>query len=178
MTDANFSTSNTRHGKTFPCPVCGGWDGPRGLGTRCFGYTSGNWCHCTREEHAGGLLFHPESSSYAHNLGGACNCGKEHLPAPTPPPRRSTKGPSKGHFYHYVDEDGKNLFDAVRLTPKGFSQGHFDAAGVWHPTIRGIRRVLYRLPELLKAETNQWVFIPEGEKDVDANRSNWINSRA
>jgi len=33
--------------------------------------------------------------------------------------------------------------------------------------MKGARRVLYKLPELLAADRAQWVFIPEGEKDVD-----------
>src|SRR5438309_483588 len=41
-----------------PCPVCGGYDGMlRGKGQRCHGYLSADreWCHCAREELAGGL---------------------------------------------------------------------------------------------------------------------------
>lgn len=33
--------------------------------------------------------------------------------------------------------------------------------------MNGARRVLYHLPELLKADANQWVLVVEGEKDVD-----------
>ena len=37
--------------------------------------------------------------------------------------------------------------------------------------LAGTRRVLYRLPELLAADKEEWVFITEGEKDVDAIRT-------
>ena len=64
----------------------------------------------------------------------------------------------------YVDENGALLFQCVRYEPKGFSQRQPDGDGGWIEHIRGVRRVLYRLPEVLKAET---VCVPEGEKDAD-----------
>ena len=66
--------------------------------------------------------------------------------------------------YPYVDEQGERLFDAVRFSnPKTFRQGHYkNGKFVWN--LKGVRRVLYRLPEILKADE---VLIFEGEKDVD-----------
>lgn len=62
--------------------------------------------------------------------------------------------------YSYVDESGTHLFDVVRFEPKDFRQRKAD--GTW--SMKGVVRVLYRLPEVLKADT---VYIVEGEKDVD-----------
>ena len=36
---------------------------------------------------------------------------------------------------------------------------------------KGVERVIYRLPELLQADCDEWVFVCEGEKDVDTLRS-------
>jgi len=66
--------------------------------------------------------------------------------------------------YDYLDEAGKLLFQVVRLEPKGFRQRRPDGNGDWIWSLKGVRRVLYRLPELLRAEI---VFVCEGEKDAD-----------
>lgn len=72
--------------------------------------------------------------------------------------------------YDYKDETGTLLFQAVRSEPKRFFQRRPNGAG-WTNNLEGVRRVLYRLPELLKADISLPVFIVEGEKDVDNLRS-------
>jgi len=67
--------------------------------------------------------------------------------------------------YDYKDESGKILFQSVRFFPKGFSQRQSNGNGGWNWKLDGVRRVPYRLPELI-ASTGQ-VFIPGGEKDVE-----------
>jgi putative DNA primase/helicase len=69
--------------------------------------------------------------------------------------------------YDYPDESGKLLFQVVRFEPKDFKQRRPDGAGGWVWNTKGVRRVLYRLPELLAAPLETCVYIPEGEKDVD-----------
>ena len=69
--------------------------------------------------------------------------------------------------YDYRDEFGKLLFEAVRYEPKSFSQRRPDGAGGWKWNLEGVRRVLYRLPELTKAHADATVFLTEGEKDAD-----------
>jgi RecA/RadA recombinase len=67
--------------------------------------------------------------------------------------------------YDYRDEKGVRLYQAVRFEPKDFRQRRPLGAG-WIWSLKDVRRVLYRLPELL-ASTGP-VFIAEGEKDCDA----------
>lgn len=66
--------------------------------------------------------------------------------------------------YDYRDERGQLLFQSVRYEPKGFIQRRPDGAG-WTYKLNGVRRVPYRLPELLASDGR--VFIVEGEKDAD-----------
>lgn len=67
-----------RFTKSNPCPICGGYDGgPRGQGVRCYGFLSGLYAHCTREEYAGGLPC-DSAGTYAHFLGDSCRCRKTH----------------------------------------------------------------------------------------------------
>ena len=73
--------------------------------------------------------------------------------------------------YDYLDEAGKLLYQVCRYEPKGFKQRRPDGKGGWTWKTKGIRQVLYRLPELLKADPSKAVFIVEGEKDADRLRS-------
>lgn len=66
--------------------------------------------------------------------------------------------------YDYLDEEGKLLFQVCRYEPKTFKQRHGNGTGKWIYNLEGIRRVLYRLPDVLKASE---VVIVEGEKDSD-----------
>lgn len=68
--------------------------------------------------------------------------------------------------YDYRDEAGAVLFQAVRFEPKDFRQRRVDAQGNVHWNLQGVRRVLFRLPELLAARPAQSVFVVEGEKDA------------
>jgi P4 family phage/plasmid primase-like protien len=67
-------------------------------------------------------------------------------------------------IYDYTDENGELLFQACRFEPKDFKQRRSDGKGGWIWDIKGVRRVLYRLPEVIKAQS---VCLPEGEKDAD-----------
>lgn len=69
--------------------------------------------------------------------------------------------------YDYKDESGQLLYQVVRYEPKDFRQRRPDGQGGWEWNLEGVRRVLYRLQELLRAKPDDWVFIVEGEKDVD-----------
>jgi len=69
--------------------------------------------------------------------------------------------------YDYQDAAGTLLFQVVRLEPKSFLQRRPDGHGGWIWKLGETPRVLYRLPELLAADKNAWVFVVEGEKDAD-----------
>ncbi|HEU0183792.1 MAG TPA: AAA family ATPase, partial [Blastocatellia bacterium] len=73
--------------------------------------------------------------------------------------------------YDYRDEDGKLLFQAIRYAPKDFKQRRPDGAGGFIYNLQGVPRVLYRLPELIAADSGEIVFLVEGEKDVDRLRA-------
>jgi KaiC/GvpD/RAD55 family RecA-like ATPase len=74
--------------------------------------------------------------------------------------------------YDYIDESGELLYQAVRYEPKDFRQRRpVNGSGAWDWSLKGVRRVLYRLPEVLEAiATNRTVYICEGEKDVEVAR--------
>jgi hypothetical protein len=70
--------------------------------------------------------------------------------------------------YEYTDESGRILFRKVRTKNKKFWQQHPDGNGGWVSGIKSIRRVLYRLQELIEdIAADHVVLIVEGEKDAD-----------
>lgn len=64
--------------------------------------------------------------------------------------------------YPYRDADGRLLYEVLRYEPKDFRQRAADGSA----SLKGVKRVLYRLPELV-ADDCATVFISEGEKDAD-----------
>lgn len=69
--------------------------------------------------------------------------------------------------YDYVDEYGTLLFQVCRMNPKGFRQRRPDASGGWEWKLGDVRRVPYRLPQVITAAmAGRRIFIVEGEKDV------------
>ncbi len=83
---------------------------------------------------------------------------------------RADSGRRIAAVYPYRRSSGQDLFEVVRFEPKDFRQRRSDGNGghVW--SLDAIPRPLplYRLPELAAADASEWVFIAEGEKDVDA----------
>ena len=67
--------------------------------------------------------------------------------------------------YDYTESDGTLLYQVLRLEPKSFRQRCPDGNGGWTWKLDD-RRVLYRLPELLRYP-DATVFVCEGEKDAD-----------
>jgi hypothetical protein len=146
------------------CPICTGSDrDPRGTGKRCSGFISsdGKYAHCSREEHAG-TLPREEADTYAHRLSGPCKCGATHGELA----ERTIEA-----TYDYRDESGRPVFQVVRFIGKTFKQRKPDGVGGWIWKLEGVRRVLYRLPELLAADPAAVVYICEGEKDVETLRA-------
>ena len=76
--------------------------------------------------------------------------------------------------YDYTDADGALLFQKVRNPPgsaQRFWQRRPDGKGGWINNTKGVRKVLYRLPELLEAiASERTILVVEGEKDADSLR--------
>lgn len=88
----------------------------------------------------------------------------ENKPMPVQEPIKEKPQSKIVETYSYHDEMGKEIFQVVRLEPKSFRQCRIvDGNKVWN--MEGIRRVLFNLPKVLKANR---VILVEGEKDVIA----------
>jgi len=72
--------------------------------------------------------------------------------------------------YDYTDENGDLLYQVVRYEPKGFRQRRPDGrGGGWTYSLGDVRRVPYRLPELIEAASlGKTVYIAEGEKGCNS----------
>ena len=118
------------------------------------------YCHkgCTLEEIAAAaqldlaMLFEPEDK-----------------PADPTPPKVVER-------YDYVDEQGKLLYQVERMAPKSFRQrrpeltladGQIAEGSGWIYNLQGVRRVLYRLPQVIAAvAAGKLIAVVEGERDV------------
>ena len=69
--------------------------------------------------------------------------------------------------YDYTDKRENLLYQKVRYRPKSFQQRRPDGNGDYIYNLDDIKPVLYRLPELLESTNGEYIFITEGEKDVD-----------
>jgi hypothetical protein len=184
------ATSGVRPEQRFtrqrPCAICGGHDqNPRGQGKRCHGFISedGEWAHCTREEHAGDAPYNDKSGAFVHKLTGDCKCGVRHDLAAGGEHNGRTRSKRRSRHedlgpivatYDYTDERGELLYQVVRYEPEGqdktFRQRRPDKRSGWVWSLQGVRRVLYRLPDLLAADPGELVLKCEGEKDTDCGR--------
>lgn len=76
--------------------------------------------------------------------------------------------------YPYFNEEGVLLYETLRLEPgrggrdKDFRQRRPVGGGKWKWDLEGVRRVLYKLPQLVSPTTkHRAVFVVAGEKDAD-----------
>lgn len=98
------------------------------------------------------------------DLGGSAH----HRPAKASAPAQARGGTRRIEtVYPYRDAGGRLLYEVLRYEPKAFRQCRPSGKGGWIWSLDGVRRVLYRLPELIAADPSAWVFLVEGEKDVD-----------
>src|SRR5262249_43563657 len=72
--------------------------------------------------------------------------------------------------YDYQDADGTVLSQNVRFEPKDFRQRRPDGKGGWIWGLDGVKRVPYRLPDLI-AYAGAPIVLTEGEKDSDKGAS-------
>jgi hypothetical protein len=193
-----LGVSRIRHTRAAPCPICHGYESmERGTEARCYGYSyatrSGReYCICTREEFANGAEYQEGSGGYKHFHDPATSQWRPWLPAALTSSRMSPNGTTtrtsdpdahtghsrkdKGAFvaemaYPYHDEIGTLLFEVVRYQyerGKDFRQRRPDGNDGWVWNLNGVRRVLYRLPDLLAAGVQALVYLVEGEKHADA----------
>jgi RecA-family ATPase len=73
-------------------------------------------------------------------------------------------------YYEYRDETGAVISKVRRSPDKRFIQMGPDGSGGFHAAkgcMDGVRRVPYRLPELIASDPGRAVFLVEGEKDTD-----------
>lgn len=76
--------------------------------------------------------------------------------------------PDEERAYDYRDAYGQLVYQVVRRPPKKFLQRQPGPDGQWVWNLKGIERVLYRLPQVLTAVADgKPVWIVEGEKDAD-----------
>lgn len=95
---------------------------------------------------------------------------KDLFPEEPKPPAKKARG-KVAKAYSYTDEAGALLFEVVRMDPKDFRQRRPDPSrpGTYLWNLDGVRRVLYRLPDVLAAvRTGGRVYVVEGEKDAEA----------
>ena len=59
------------------------------------------------------------------------------------------------------------MYQVVRSANKKFIQRRPASQGQWTYRVKDVPRVLYRLPQVLAADPDAWIFVVEGEKDVD-----------
>lgn len=70
--------------------------------------------------------------------------------------------------YDYVNLQGTLLYQVVRTDPKGFFQRRPNGNKGWEKGLGNVNRVLYNLPGIINAvSNNQQILFVEGEKDAD-----------
>lgn len=70
-------------------------------------------------------------------------------------------------IFNYTDEDGNLLYQNCRYEPKAFRLRRPDGNGDYIWDLQGVRRTLYRLPEVIQASSQDFISITEGEADAD-----------
>lgn len=71
--------------------------------------------------------------------------------------------------YDYCGADGHLVYQVCRMVPKNFRFRRPNGSGGWVWTLKGVDRVLYRLPDVVAAvRGGRTVYVVEGEKDADA----------
>jgi hypothetical protein len=150
-------------GRHHPCPKCGGTDRFRIIDAQagalfcnqCF--DRGNGDGIAALQWLCGWDFTTTLDALADYLGVGTNGHVKH----------ANGKPESVRTYDYRDESGELVFQVVRFEPKDFRQRRPKDGGGWEWKVKGLPKLVYRLPDLLAAGPEEWIFIPEGEKDVD-----------
>ena len=65
-------------------------------------------------------------------------------------------------IYDYTDRDGKILYKVLKYEDKSFSQRYPDGNNGWIFNVKGVKRVPYKLPEIVDAvQDSKVIFISE-----------------
>jgi len=90
------------------------------------------------------------------------------VPAAHAPARPGGNGKRIEAVYDYADENGTLLYQAVRFHPKDFRQRRPDREnpGKWIWSLKGVKRVLFRLNHIARTKPGETIYLVEGEKDV------------
>lgn len=153
---------NTHGEWRAPCPIHKGERDSFAVHTE-----TGQW-FCHSECGKGGDIIALEMELSGSEFGEAADAVREIIgQAPAKVERRGRPRKNGGRIvatYDYTDESGALLFQVVRMEPKDFRQRKPKAVGNgWDWTVKGVRLVPFRLPELLASD---YTIIPEGERDV------------
>jgi len=117
------------------------------------------------EGQAGRVLFHCHAGCKLEEVVSALELDVQTL---FPGMDRGAKKARMVKAYPYTDESGALLYEVVRFEPKNFRQRRPDGNGghIWN--MKGVRRVLYRLPSVpVAVKAGMSIWIVEGEKDAD-----------
>lgn len=109
------------------------------------------------------LIWHDFETGQGGGVVELCKMAGIEIPKDTPPVNDK---PHAEIVYKYADEKGWLLFEVVRAPGHKFWQRRPFKDG-WVYNMRGVRRILYRLPQLIASKMEDMVFVVEGEKDAD-----------
>jgi archaellum biogenesis ATPase FlaH len=151
-------------GKNHPCPKCGGKDRFRFTNLNANGSCFCNQCAKGIGDGIAALQW-LRGGTFPETV----NALAEYLGQSSDQPSRPAHNgkPKIVATYDYRDEQGILLYQVVRFDPKDFRQRRPKDGGGWTWSVKGVRMVPYRLPDLLTAGPERGVLVLEGEKDVD-----------
>ena len=117
-----------------------------------------------REGEYGSTLIHCHAGCSTEDVMAAIGLQKSDLYLYPEPPRSKRELVAT---YEYQGADGNLLYEVLRYSNKSFPIRQPDVAGGWKWTSKGIKKVPYRLPEVILAiKEGRPVVVTEGEKDV------------
>jgi hypothetical protein len=135
-----------------------------GWQTRCPAHKDRNPSLSISEGRNGGVLVHCHAGCPTEAVLGAVGLTLADLANGNDQPKTAARTIVDTYDYH--DADAKLLFQVVRYAPKDFRQRRPDGNGGWIWKMEGVRRVPFRLPQVIAAvKRGQPVYICEGEKD-------------
>ncbi len=153
------------HNEKFFSALKGLKDVPAGWESRCPAHDDTNPSLAIRVHEDGWLQMKCFVGCTRDEILKATNCTLADIGPYRPERVERVGGNLPEKVYSYVNEQGQELYQVLRLKPKSFRQRRSDGKGGYVYSLAGSRRVLYRLPELLNNDRVVWLV--EGEKDVD-----------